>query len=244
MEYEDTRTISTPEGVELALPLAGLGSRFIAVALDTLLEAALIAAIVVLARATLGDTAAGIAATAAALAIVVGYNVLFEVLGGGRTLGKRAAALRVVRDSGVPVGLRASLIRNVLRLLEGIATLYLPAMVSVLATRDNQRLGDLAAGALVVRDPRRAPPVPVVPALDPGEFASWDVAAVDADSLRAVRGFLARRGELAPAARRDLAAQLAEGLRGRVAGAPAGLEDEEFLERLAAAKASVVRPEY
>src|SRR6478672_7221038 len=100
MEYEDTRTISTPEGLELALPLAGLGSRFIALLLDTLLEAALIAAIAVLAEATLGDPAAGITATAAALAILVGYNVLFEVLGGGRTLGKRAASLRVVRDSG------------------------------------------------------------------------------------------------------------------------------------------------
>jgi hypothetical protein len=81
-----------------------------------------------------------------------------------------------------------------------------------------------------------------VRALDPGEFASWDVAAVDADALLAVRGFLARREELAPAARRDLAAQLAHGLRGRVAGAPSGLGDEEFLERLAVAKASQVRP--
>jgi uncharacterized RDD family membrane protein YckC len=244
MEYEDTRTISTPEGVELALPLAHLGSRFIALLLDLLLQAALIAAVVVLANAALGDPAAGIAFTIAGLAIIIGYNVLFEVLGGGRTLGKRAAGLRVVRDSGAPVGLRASLIRNVLRLLEGVATLYLPAMVSVLATRDNQRLGDLAAGTLVVRDPRRAPPLPAMPALDPAAFASWDVAAVDADDLLAVRGFLARRGELAPASRRDLAAQLAQGLRARVAGAPAGLGDEEFLERLAVAKANLVRPDH
>ena len=92
------------------------------------------------------------------LAINVGYFTLFEVFGGGRTLGKRATGLRVVTDGGGQVGLRASLIRNIIRLVE-TSLAYLPAIVSVLATCNNQRLGDLAAGTLVVRDTKLEPVV-------------------------------------------------------------------------------------
>jgi uncharacterized RDD family membrane protein YckC len=236
MEYEDTRTIATPEGIELALPLAGLGSRFMALAVDLVLEYTLLIAVAYLVGKTLGDLAAFIVLACAALALLVGYDVVFEVWGGGRTLGKRLSGLRVVRDTGAPVGLRASLIRNVLRLLEGFATMYVPAMISVLATGSNQRLGDLAAGTLVVRDPRAAPPLPQLPGLDRGSFESWDVSAVREQELTAVRSFLARREELAPHARERLAADLAGRLRPRVAGAPSSLPDEDFLERLVAAK--------
>jgi uncharacterized RDD family membrane protein YckC len=236
MEYEDTRTIATPEGIELALPLAGLGSRFMALAVDLVLEYALLIATVYLAYKAFGDLAAFIVVACAGLALLVGYDVVFEVWGGGRTLGKRMSGLRVVRDTGAPVGLRASLIRNVLRLVEGFATMYVPAMISVLATTDNQRLGDLAGGTLVVRDPRAAPPLPQLPQLDRYSFDSWDVSAVRDQELIAVRSFLSRRRELAPHARERLAADLAGRLRPRVAGAPSSLPDEGFLERLVAAK--------
>ena len=125
MEYEDRRTIATPEGVQLALPLAGIGSRFMAILIDTLIgsAAALIAILAALVAA--GDVAAEIVSACSLLVFYVGYHVVFEVLGGGRTIGKRAARLRVVMDGGGPVGLRASLIRNILRLVEGFGLLYL-----------------------------------------------------------------------------------------------------------------------
>src|SRR3954454_20637895 len=152
MEYEDRRTISTPEGVQLALPLAGIGSRFMALLLDYLL-CALVYLVVVLAALWLaGETAAAIILVTAVLVINVGYFTLFEAWGGGRTPGKRATGLRVVTDGGGQVGLRASLIRKIIRLLEFAVLLYTPALISVLATQHNQRLGDLAAGTLVVRD--------------------------------------------------------------------------------------------
>jgi hypothetical protein len=119
-----------------------------------------------------------------------------------------------------------------------VPLLYLPAIVSILVTRSNQRLGDLAAGTLVVREPRRAAPAPRSVPVDPADYASWDVAGVGDRELGAVRAFLGRRNQLDPGARRALAAQLASALRPRVAGVPAGLDDERFLERLAAAKSA------
>src|SRR3954451_20756216 len=129
MEYEDRRTIATPEGVQLALPLGGIGSRFMAVGLDYVI-CAVVYLVVVLAMLWLaGDTAAAIILVTAVLAINVGYFTLCEVWGGARTPGKRATGLRVVTDGGGQVGLRASLIRNIIRLLE-FALLYTPALIS------------------------------------------------------------------------------------------------------------------
>jgi uncharacterized RDD family membrane protein YckC len=238
MQYEDHRTISTPEGVQLELPLAGIGSRFMALLIDFVIDAVVMTVVILATLTTLGGTAASIVASTAYLVVILGYNVVFEVFGGGRTLGKRATRLRVVGDGGGQVGLRASLIRNAIRLFEGIPTLYIPAMVSVLASRNNQRLGDLAAGTLVVRDQRAASVVaPSPPHVAPERYANWDVTGIGEPEAAAVRAFLERRAALRPGARRTLAAQLAGQLRPQVAGVRPGLEDETFLEHLAAAKA-------
>lgn len=237
MEYEDRRTIATPEGVQLALPLAGIGSRFIALFIDSLIGFTALAVIALAAGLTLGGAAAAIVASAGLLVFYVGYHVLFEVLGGGRTPGKRATDLRVVSDGGAPVGLRGSLIRNFVRIVEGLATSYVPAMICVLATRNNQRLGDLMAGTLVVRDPKAVAVVGPSSTVDPERYASWDVTGVGDAETTAVRAFLERRAGLRPGARSALAAQLADRLRPVVAGTRPGLDDESFLEHLAAAKA-------
>lgn len=237
MEYEDRRTISTPEGVQLALPLAGIGSRFMALLIDSAIGYAVLTAVIVAAAALGGDLAIAIVSATAVLAINVVYFVVFEVWGGGRTIGHRATGLRVVTTGGAQVGLRASLIRNIIRLVE-LSLLYLPAMISVLATKNNQRLGDLAAGTLVIRDKRAQSIVaPSPPYVSPERYASWDVTGVGEEEANAVRSFLERRADLRPGARRALAQQLAGRLRPRVAGAQQGLGDEAFLEHLAAAKA-------
>jgi uncharacterized RDD family membrane protein YckC len=238
VEYEDRRTIATPEGVELDLPLAGLGSRFTGFLIDTILQILIVAAVSVLALVTLSGVAAGIVILVAFSLAVLGYDVLFEVLGGGRTPGKRAVGVRVVQDGGGPIGLRASLVRNVIRLVEGLPLSYLPAIIAILVTRNNQRLGDLAAGTLVVREPRKLVPPRRPAAIDPSEYATWDVTGIGDRELSAVRAFLGRRHELDAGARRALARQLATALRPKVAGVPAGVSDERFLERLAAARSA------
>ena len=156
MQYEEHTRIATPEGVELELVLAGLASRFMAEALDSVILLLALGAVV--AVALIAGGAAGLLLLSVVLGgwllLSVAFHVAFEVLAGGRTPGKRACGLRVVEEGGQAIGPRASAVRNLLRLLEGPPTFYVPAIVSVLATTRNQRLGDLAAGTLVVREPR------------------------------------------------------------------------------------------
>ena len=238
MEYEDTRTIATPEGVELELRLAGLGSRFTAGLIDFALKAAIVLAAVLAAELLAGGVAVAIAGSLAVFFALVVYDVLFEVRAGGRTPGKRAVGLRVVRADGGPVGLRTSAVRNLLRLVEGLPLSYVPAILCILLTRSNQRLGDLAAGTVVAREPDPGTAQPAPPQEPPAYAAGWDVSAVTAEELAAVRSFLGRREDFEPAARRALAERLAGRLRDRVAGAPPGLPAERFLEDVAHVKAS------
>ena len=238
MEYEDRVSIATPEGVELELALAGLGSRSLAGSLDLLLKLLIIGA---LALALLGFSGGGglasAAFSAAAFAVYIGYDIAFEVLGGGRTLGKRASGLRVVAEGGGPVGLRRSAIRNFVRLIDGPGTLYVLGSISILLSARNQRLGDLAAATLVVRERRGADRVVTDGAAVVPPTGAFDVSAVTSSELATVRRFLERLIDLDGRARAGLAAQLAERLRPKVVGAPS-VDPESFLEWLASAKAS------
>src|SRR4051794_32329285 len=190
VDYEDRREIVTPEGVQLAIPLAGLGTRFLAIFIDTLIGGVVALVLMLFAGTVAGTVGLSIAAACSLLVFYVGYHVVFEVAAGGRTVGKRAAGIRVVLDGGAPLGLRASLIRNIIRLLEGLLTLYLPAIISVIASGNNQRLGDHAAGTLVTRDARAADVPPPLPPVPPERYSSWDVTGVGEDDATAVRRFL------------------------------------------------------
>jgi uncharacterized RDD family membrane protein YckC len=269
-DYQDRLRIATPEGVTVDLILAGVGSRFTATLIDLTFKGLLILA-ALLATSAVGDFGLALFSVIS-FAIYFGYDVAFEVLAGGQTPGKRWTGLRVLRDDGRPVDLLSSAIRNVVRLVDGLPLSYLPAMVSILATERNQRLGDLAASTIVVREPRKgeaadngfAAYVPRAPApafaaapsfggfgLPPGVEALTpvgraarnaaggeilDVSAVSADDLAAVRSFLDRRADLPPAVRRDLARRIAGALAPRVGGATAGLDDEDLIEQVSAAK--------
>jgi hypothetical protein len=150
--------------------------------------------------------------------------------------------LRVVREEGQPITFVPSAIRNILRFVDIMPGAYLVGIVSVLVTRKNQRLGDLAAGTLVVRERRASdrpvadlPPLPVRPA-EPAAYATLDASALTEDELAAIRGFLDRRFEIEPDARRELAQTLVERLAPKVHGAPAELRGESFLAAILAAR--------
>lgn len=240
MTFDDRITIETPENVTLEVMLAGVGSRMAAALLDGLIRAAVITAFGVVLFATTDDTDPARTAIFAVVYFVMTfcYDVAFEVLGRGRTPGKRATGLRVVREHGEPVGFVASAIRTLLRLVDGLPGMYAVGIVAVLLSRKNQRLGDMAAGTIVIRERTDV----VTPAWSPAEAAAhpddaWDVAAVTRDELATARAFLARREQLVPEARTRVGLELATRLRAKVAGAPAELSPEQFLERLVAAKA-------
>jgi uncharacterized RDD family membrane protein YckC len=152
-DYQDRLRIATPEGITVDLVLAGVGSRFTAALIDLTFKLLLVLAAFI-AGGLIGDFGVALYSVTS-FVIYFGYDVAFEVLANGRTPGKRWTGLRVLRDDGRPVDLLSSCIRNVIRLIDGLPLSYLPAMVSILVTRRNQRLGDLAAATIVVREPRK-----------------------------------------------------------------------------------------
>jgi uncharacterized RDD family membrane protein YckC len=242
MEFEDRLTIATPEGVDLELTLAGVGSRFASALIDYLIQLLILIALAVALGVGFGvdSESGGYAAAAwivAAFIIFVTYDVAFEVLASGRTPGKRLNGLRVVRESGAPVTFTASAVRNILRLIDILPGTYLVGIGSILLSSRNQRLGDHAAGTLVVRERRPLPAEPVLRSYRRVEAPAWDTSAIGPAEVTAVRSFLARREALTWDARQQLAAELAARLRPKVGGDTGGESPELFLERLAASKA-------
>ena len=151
--------VETPEHVDVRLELAGVGSRLAAAVLDTLLIwLAVIGLVFVNAALISGASEASSWGTAIVILLmfllVWGYFALFEALNGGRTPGKQALGIRVVMDTGRPITGSAAVVRNLVRLLDCYFPLLpaLPALVMMFVQRSNKRLGDMAAGTIVVRD--------------------------------------------------------------------------------------------
>jgi uncharacterized RDD family membrane protein YckC len=253
VDIDDRFSITTPEGVTVELVLAGAGSRGLAQMIDAIVQFILwIAAFAVIAGTTDADDVDPFSPTdsdevfvafAILAAVIFGitflYDVLFETLGSGRTPGKRVMGLRVVRVGGGPVGFLSSSIRNLVRIVDALPGMYLIGLVAIVASSRNQRLGDLAAGTLVVRERTEArspstaswvPPTTAAPAID--------VSTVTAEDLATIRKFLERRDSLGQAARANLASELAWRLAPKVAGTDPSLGPEAFLEQVAAAKAA------
>ena len=234
--YEDRLAIATPEGVEVELTLANIGSRFIAGGIDFTIQIAVIVALAVILQPA-GDAGTAIFSSAM-FAMIFFYDVLFEVLGRGRTPGKRWTGLRVVRSGGRPITLARSSVRNILRIVDILPGFYAVGMTVIFITPKNQRIGDLAAGSHVVRIRHgdRRSRGEQLDDVDPGPAAGWDVTAVSQGDVAAVRAFLGRRGALQSEHRVRIAAELASRLRPRVGGAPPNIDDEQFLQLLVAAK--------
>ena len=150
--------VETPEHVEVRLELAGVGSRMAAAVLDTiLLFLALLLVILVGSNVNLGGALGGWFTALMVLlmfGLVWGYFAAFEALNGGRTPGKQSLGIRVVMDTGQPVTTGAAVVRNLVRLLDCYFPLVpvLPAMLLMFLNKSNKRLGDMAAGTIVVRD--------------------------------------------------------------------------------------------
>lgn len=146
------REIETPEGVELHLRAAGPVARALAYSIDLLLRGVVVFVLSIVLSVT-GRFGMGV------FMIVIFlmewfYPVLFEVYRNGVTPGKRLFGLRVVNDNGTPVGWGPSLVRNLLRAVDFMPAFYAFGLVSMLLNRDFKRLGDLAAGTIVVYQDR------------------------------------------------------------------------------------------
>ncbi len=240
-----TLDVRTPESIAFRYELAGLGSRFLALLVDQAIQIVVLVAIfagIVMAAARIAPRNTGHTpdklAESVAIALVVaivftilfGYFIVLEAVWNGQTPGKRLLGLRVVRDGGYPIDFGASLIRNLIRVGEYLLGYYLLAAISALLSPENKRLGDLAAGTIVVRDARLSEPRDLARAESEPVYAP--TAYLTGDERALIKRFLERRDALSVDRRAELAAQLAARVRERVPEDLRRLDDESLLERL------------
>ena len=162
--FDDQLNIETPEQVDLRFNIAGIGSRFVAILLDHLIVLAMYVIEVFLMVIFDVKLPQAYAHSDIAhkwfLAIMIffnfvlfwGYFALFEAFWQGQTLGKRVMKLRVIKDSGRQITFFESLARNLLRLIDYLPGLYLVGVITMLCNKLNKRLGDFAAGTLVIHE--------------------------------------------------------------------------------------------
>lgn len=256
MTLEDRYVTPTPEGVSLDVVLAGIGSRFMAFVIDSIL----LAIVLVVVNIALFDgfasksrsdkiIADGLSLLSFVLIFVV-YFMICEILWSGRSVGKRVAGIRVISTTGAAEGFWSILLRNIARLIDFLPVFYIVGSISILASANNQRIGDMLANTIVIRERHAADRIQAVstsaaqqawttpvygsatswtgPAL-PDDLATWDVSMVSDAEIALIRQFLTRRWEYNRESRERLAVQLKERIESRVAGANGQMAPEEFL---------------
>jgi len=251
--WDDKLTIETPEQTSLEFPLAGVGSRCLALLLDTLIQisAAIILMLVlgvfhlVSASGAAGLGLGGLWVQAivyfALFLVFYGYFAFFEAIWNGQTPGKRVAHLRVIQESGRPLQVWQAFARNLMRIVDSIPFCYAVGLASALLSKQNRRLGDFVAGTVVIHE-RPLTKISVGWASEaPGAVAGATLGAsrLSLEEVRLIEAFLDRRNSLAEDVRfrmsRQIAVRVAQKLgmledRLRIAGVSS---DEGFLEALA-----------
>jgi uncharacterized RDD family membrane protein YckC len=250
MSQPDQPRMVTPEAVALEFTTANVGSRILGYVLDALIVG--VVSFLLILPLTLTDATLPEWLVVSILVIVIpgwyfGYFVVCETLFRGRTVGKAALGLRVVTKEGGPVRFRHAAIRTLLGLVDfGIGSGFF-AVVLILLTRDNQRLGDIVAGTIVLRERSALPaaaPVDFAPPVGLEPFAAMlDTSGMTGEQYQAVRTFLLRSRSLQPQARASLALQLANPLAARLRPPPPdGVQPEQYLQCVAAAYQRRQRP--
>ncbi|WP_322725661.1 RDD family protein, partial [Streptomyces phyllanthi] len=215
----------TGEAVALELRPAKLPSRVLAVLLDLIVAFVGYLAVtmaLVYSTASLDDAAQMAISIATFLLVLVGGPIAVETLSHGRSLGKLACGLRVVRDDGGPIRFRHALVRGAVGLVEILMTLGVIACIASLVSARGRRLGDVFAGTLVVRErvpATRASFVPPPPPWLAGQFSRLDLSAVPDGLWLAVRQYLTRMRQLDPQVGQGMADRLASDLAART-GSP------------------------
>jgi uncharacterized RDD family membrane protein YckC len=251
MSIDGQYTLETPENVEVDFELAGPGSRFCAMMIDSLmmvLIVLLIAGLLLALNVTflgnlqrafgptgnrLGDWLTWVNALAILLlfGILFGYYVFFEAIMRGQTPGKRSMKIRVIREDGTPAGAMDIVVRNLVRMIDALPAFYGLGGVVMFFHPMHKRLGDLAAGTIVIKerelDYRALPDKKYTMAPAMAEVANSELTA---EERRLVTGFLQRRVELLPEARGQLAQRLARPLFEKYGGQYENAES--YMERI------------
>lgn len=232
----DRIEIQTPEGFNLEMTLAGVGSRSAAAIIDTII---IVAVWILVYLPFLNEDPplpVRILLLAVPIVLFFGYHLLFETRGRRQSPGKRVLRLRVVKADGGPAGATASLIRNLIRLIDFLPALYLIGIVTIFSTTQNQRLGDLAAGTIVVLEPRPEEKLPLLSPVFDETMNGWDVSAVTDEDVAMMRQFLSRRETLDPGARRRIGYGIASAIEAKISFPSQVMTSERTIEIVLAIK--------
>ncbi|MGW7088883.1 RDD family protein [Streptomyces sp. NPDC054871] len=216
----------TGEAVALELRPAKLPSRGLAVLIDLVVAWAVylgVTVAIVASTSSLDDAAVAAVAVASFVLVLVGGPIAVETLSHGRSLGKMACGLRVVRDDGGPIRFRHALVRGAVGVVEILLTFGVVACIASLVSARGRRLGDVFAGTLVVRERVPAAHAAFIPPPPPwlaGRFSGLDLSGVPEGLWLAIRQYLTRMGQLDPQVGWTMAERLAGDLAERT-GAPA-----------------------
>jgi len=249
MSSGDKLIIETPEQTVLEFPLAGIGSRSLALAIDTLLQ---IAVLIVL------GLVAGIISYEGFLprlgkqymyAILIflaflsqfGYFAFFETIWNGRTPGKRWIHLRVIMDSGRPLGAQGAILRNLMRIVDSLPSIYAVGIITSLISPQNKRVGDYLAGTVVIQEKSVQGDRSLWDATPTPLLATSQFPKLNAAELQLVEAYLDRRSSLQDDVRRSMARRIADRMTQGSSAAPETIQDpEKFLEALAEHSRNIV----
>jgi uncharacterized RDD family membrane protein YckC len=240
----DQLRIDTPEQIALELPLAGIGSRFLALAIDTLIQSVfyLITAFIFLFTLPLGSSVLTFLPKllGPALAIFIlfaiywGYFAFFESIWSGQTPGKRYAGIRVIKDSGRPITAFEAIGRNLMRAVDGLPGIYGVGLVCMMCNRQSRRLGDFVAGTVVVHEKLTEEVRPSWNTSDRGVATAPGLAQVTPEELVLIETYLHRRWDLEPSVRVSTAIQIADRIKVKTGLQPQPHQHvDDFLEEAA-----------
>lgn len=242
-DFVEKLTIETPEQTPLEFAIAGIGSRFLAIAIDTLIQIAVTIVVVLsgmlLFFVLLRDHEPSTLWIAAIMilcffVLFYGYFAIFEAIWNGQTPGKRSVGIRVIKNSGRPITPAESVARNMLRIVDQMPTLYATGIVSMLLSKQNRRLGDFVAGTIVVRESSLELARPVWQETPVAARFRYGSERLTAEEFALVEAFLRRRNELEPYVRYQMASQIAARIQPKLTVPPGETPSpEKLLEAIA-----------
>ena len=232
--------IDTPEQIALELPLAGIGSRFLAIAVDTLIQIALYLLTGLIFLLLLPEGFSIFRLLGPAIAIFIGFSIywgyfaLFEIIWKGQTPGKRVAGIRVIKESGRPINAFEAIGRNLMRAVDFLPGIYGVGLVCMMLNKQSRRLGDFVAGTVVVHEKPTDQVRPTWNTAAESVSALGGIGQVTPEELVLIETYLSRRFDLEPEVRLRTAIQIAERIKAKTGLQPQSHQHvDDFLEEAA-----------